>query len=133
MFPMVANSNCYFFFFYVGFWSSLCHWSVKFILYLMVPFIVAVNYLLNKNVASVNLPAHSPRNCQRWKRVWGRYLKNPAALKQMTQARFLWSSSTLEQITLITPIVILIDLPYFKSRSCKIKIYILHWMEVFST
>ena len=33
----------------------------KLILYLMVPFVVVVNYLLNKNVVSVNFPAHSPR------------------------------------------------------------------------
>ena len=33
----------------------------KFILYLMVPFVVVVNYLLNKNVVSVNFTAHSPR------------------------------------------------------------------------
>ena len=61
MFPVVANSNCCFFSFTLDFAASfVTEGFSKLILYLMVPFVVVVvvvNYLLNKNVVSVNLPA----------------------------------------------------------------------------
>ena len=61
MFPVVANSNCCFFSFTLDFAASfVTEGFSKLILYLMVPFVeVVVNYLLNKNVVSVNLPAQS--------------------------------------------------------------------------
>ena len=62
MFAMVANSNCRFFFFMLdSVVPSVTEGFSKLILYLMVPFVVVVNYLLNKNVLSVNFPAHSPQ------------------------------------------------------------------------
>ena len=52
------------FFFYVGSVASfVTEGFSKLILYLMVPFDVVVDYLLNKNVVSVNFPAHSPGKC----------------------------------------------------------------------
>ena len=148
MFPMVANSNCRGFFLLR--WILLLPLSLKvfqnFILYLMVRFVVVVNYLLNKNVVSVNLPAHIPGKCQSLREIF----KEADCLKTwfkrdgygtchlykrvlLAIGAIFYSSSTLEQITLMTPIVILIDLPNFMSRSCKLEIYIVHWMEVFST
>ena len=62
MFAMVANSNCRFFSFMLDSAAPfVTEGFSKLILYLMVPFVVVVNYLLNKNVVSVNFPAHSPR------------------------------------------------------------------------
>ena len=61
MFAMVANSNCVFFFMLDSAVPFVTEGFSKLILYLMVPFVVVVNYLLNKNVVSVNFPAHSPR------------------------------------------------------------------------
>ena len=62
MFAMVANSNCRFFSFMLGSAAPfVTEGFSKLILYLMVPFVVIVNYLLNKNVVSVNFPAHSQR------------------------------------------------------------------------
>ena len=59
---MVANSNCRFFSFIL---DSAVRFVTegfsKLILHLTVPFVVVVNYLLNKNVVSVNFAAHSPR------------------------------------------------------------------------
>ena len=56
MFAMVANSNCRFFSFMMDSAAPFVTKGFsKLILYLMVPFVVVVNYLLNKNVVSVNL------------------------------------------------------------------------------
>ena len=50
------------FFFYVGSVAPfVTEGFSKFILYLMVPFDVVVNYRLNKNVVSVNFPGPQPR------------------------------------------------------------------------
>ena len=145
---MVANSNCRGFFSFTldSAASFVTEGFSKLILYLMVPFVVVVNYLLNKNVVSVNLPAHIPGKCQSLREIF----KEADCLKTwfkrdgygtchlykrvlLAIGAIFYSSSTLEQITLIAPIVILIDLPNFMSRSCKLEIYIVHWMEVFST
>ena len=66
MFPVVANSNCYCFSFMSDSAASFATkgFLSKLILYLMFPFVVVVNYFLTKNVVSVNLPVHSPGNCQ---------------------------------------------------------------------
>ena len=148
MFPMVANSNCRGFFSFTldSAASFVTEGFSKLILYLMVWFVVVVNYLLNTNVVSVNLPAHIPGKCQSLREIF----KEADCLKTwfkrdgygtchlykrvlLAIGAIFYSSSTLEQMTLITPIVILIDLPNFMSRSCKLEIYIVHWMEVFST
>ena len=66
MFPVVANSNCCFFSFTSDFAAPfVTEGFSKLILYLMVPFVVVVSYLLNKNVVSVNLPAKSRGKCKR--------------------------------------------------------------------
>ena len=66
MFPVVANSNCCFFSFTSDFAAPfVTDIFSKLILDLMVPFVVVVNYLLNKNVVSVNLPAQSRGKCKR--------------------------------------------------------------------
>ena len=72
MFAMVANSNCRFLFFFMldSAVSFVTEGFSKFILYLMVPFVVVVNYLLNKNVVSVNLPAHIPGKCQSLREIF---------------------------------------------------------------
>ena len=66
MFPAVANSNCCYFSFTSDSVASFATkgFLSKLILYLMFPFVVVVNYFLTKNVVSVNLPVHSPGNCQ---------------------------------------------------------------------
>ena len=104
IFPIAANYNGFFSFYIcilllppsliVSFFiCQLFHFPLdqisfsKLILYLLVPFVVVVNYLVNRNVISVNLPAQSSG------KVWGRYFSNPTGLKQMIQARklCLWS------------------------------------------
>ena len=47
----------------------------KLILYLMVPFVVTVNYLLNKNVVSVNLPAHIPGKSQSLREIFKEFYR----------------------------------------------------------
>ena len=112
--------------------------------------VVSVN-LPVQNVVSVNLPVQSRGKCQRWKRLWGRYLNSLTVLKQMIQARklCLWNMPIIYTSSPATCCNILQqqytrvnhtcntccypNQPFFKFRSCKLEIYILHWMEVFST
>ena len=98
--------------------------SSKRILYLMVPFAVVVQYLLNRNVVSTNLP--EPRKVSEVKRSLSEIFKESYQLKTETAfygtcqvyQRVLLAIvatsyiNTLEQITLMTLIVILINLSY---------------------
>ena len=122
---------------------------VKFILCLMVPFAVVVNYRINRNVASFDLK--QTKNTYKVKEILSEIFQESYRLKtddpsdetvfyeswRLYQRVFLAIVATfcvdpLKRITLMTPIVLLIAISYFVIKPYKPEMYILHWMEVSS-
>ena len=121
----------------------------KFILYLIVPFAVVINYRLNRNIVSVDL--QKSRNTDKVKEILREMFQEPYRLKaddpsgetvfyetwRLYQRVFLAIVATfwidpLKRITLMTPIVFLIAISYHVIKPYKPEMYILHWIEVFS-
>ena len=121
----------------------------KFILYLIVPFAVVINYRLNRNIVSVDL--QKSRNTDKVKEILREMFQEPYRLKaddpsgetvfyetwRLYQRVFLAIVATfwidpLKRITLMTPIVFLITISYHVIKPYKPEMYILHWIEVFS-
>ena len=121
----------------------------KLILFLMIPFAAVGNYLLNRNVISVD--PQRLGNESEVKKVLREMFEEPYRLKRddsrkktvfyetwrLYQRLLLaviasFCINPIVRISLMIPIVILIIIYYFFSKPYKSEMYILHWMEVFS-
>ena len=121
----------------------------KFILCLVLPFAVVTNYRLNRNLVSVDL--QKSRNTYKVKEILREMLQEPYRLKsddpngetvfyetwRLYQRVLLAIVATfwidpLKRITLMIPIVIIIDISYHVIKPYKTEMYILHWIEVSS-
>ena len=122
---------------------------LRFMLCLMVPFAVVVNYRLNRNVVSVDL--QKSRNTYEVKEILREIFEESYRIKtadsgektvfyetwRLYQRVLLSVAATfctdpLVRITVMTPIVLLIAIFYLVYRPFKPEMRILHWMEVFS-
>ena len=123
--------------------------SANFILYLMFPFAIVANYRLKRNFASVDL--QKSRNAWKVKEILRKTLQEPYQFKtnypsgETVFYKTWWlyqrvllaivatfSVDPLVRISLMTLIVFIICVFYFTIKPYKPKMYILHWMEVFS-
>ena len=123
--------------------------SANFILYLMFPFAIVANYRLKRNFASVDL--QKSRNAWKVKEILRKTFQEPYRFKtnypsgETVFYKTWWlyqrvllaivatfSVDPLVRISLMTLIVFIICVFYFTIKPYKPKMYILHWMEVFS-